>query len=577
MRPHLAALLALGVAAAPAAAQEAAAPERTVSVAAEKAAEAERFMVAAAHPLAAMAGYDVLAEGGTAADAAVAVQVMLNLVEPQSSGLGGGAFALHWDAEARRLTSYDGRERAPLSADETYWLGPDGAPVGWWEAVVGGRSVGVPGTPKLLETLHEEHGRLDWAALIAPSIRLAEEGFAISPRLAGLIESAAERDLRRFPQTRAYFFHEDGAPKRAGEILRNPAFAETLRRYAEQGAAPFYEGEIAEAIVAAVRTETNPGQLTMEDFAAYRVVERAPVCVDYRGDQVCGMGPPSSGGLTVGQILGILSGYALPALGPTPEAYHLFIEASKLAYADRALYMADSDFVDMPEGLLDPDYLAARAALIDPGRAMEAAEAGEPPWDDARLLAPDLQPERPGTSHFSIVDAEGNMISMTSSIETGFGSRVMTRGFLLNNELTDFSRAPERDGRPVANRVEGGKRPRSSMAPTIVLRDGAPALLAGSPGGSRIIPYVARSLIAVLDWGMTPAEAAALGHVTNRNGPTDLEAGTEAEALAEPLGALGHETRTGDLNSGLHLIAIRRDGTLVGGADPRREGLPLGE
>ncbi len=574
-RLALAAPLAACLAAGSAAAQEAVAPEPTVVVGDMRRAEASRFMVAAANPLAALAGYDALAAGGTAADAAVAVQIMLNLVEPQSSGIGGGAFALYWDAATARLTSYDGRERAPLAADETYWLGPDGAPVGWWEAVVGGRSAGVPGTLKLLETLHDRHGRLPWADLLAPTIETAEDGFAVSPRLAGLIAYAAERGLTLFEPTRSHFFHPDGTPRRAGEILTNPAFAETLRAIAAEGSAPFYEGAIGEAIVAAVRTETNAGILTMEDLGAYEVVERAPVCVAYRGDSVCGMGPPSSGGLTVAQILGVLEGFDLPAMGPSREAHHLFAEASKLAYADRGLYMADSDFVDMPEGLLNRAYLAGRAALIDPAAAMASAEPGAPPWDEARLWAPDAQVERPGTSHFSIVDAEGNMIAMTSSIETGFGSRVMTGGFLLNNELTDFSRAPEQDGRPIANRVEGGKRPRSSMAPTVVLRDGAPVLLAGSPGGSRIIPYVARTLIAILDWGIDPAEAVAMGHVVNRNGATDLEAGTEAEALAGPLAALGHETALRDLNSGLHVILVR-DGRLIGAADPRREGVALG-
>jgi gamma-glutamyltranspeptidase/glutathione hydrolase len=564
------------LAAAPSLAQEAVAPEITVSVGEMRRAEASRFMVAAANPLAALAGYDALAAGGSAADAAVAVQAMLNLVEPQSSGIGGGAFALYWDAAAGRLTSFDGRERAPLAADETYWLDAEGAPIPWWDAVIGGRSAGVPGTLKLIETLHARHGRLPWADLLAPAIRTAEEGFAVSPRLAGLIAYAAERGLTLFEPTRSYFFHPDGTPRAAGEILTNRAFAETLRTIAAEGSTAFYEGAIGAALVEAVRTEINPGILTMEDLAAYEVIERAPVCVDYRGAEVCGMGPPSSGGLTVGQILGMLEGFDLPALGPSAEAFHLFAEASKLAYADRGLYMADSDFVDMPEGLLNRAYLAARAELIDPTRAMEKAEPGDPPWDDARLWAPDTQVERPGTSHFSIVDADGNMISMTTTIETGFGSRVMTGGFLLNNELTDFARAPEADGRPIANRVEGGKRPRSSMAPTIVLRDGAPILLTGSPGGSRIIPYVAQSLIAILDWGVDPAEAVAMGHVVNRNGATDLEAGTDAEALAAPLAALGHETAVRDLNSGLHVILIDGD-RMIGAADPRREGAALGE
>ncbi len=573
MRPAL--LFAALLAATPAAAQEAAPPERTVSVSAEKAATADAFMVVAAHPLAALAGYDALAAGGSAADAAVAVQAMLTLVEPQSSGLGGGAFALYWDASEGRLTSFDGRERAPLSADPTYWLGPDGAPIPWRDAVVGGRSVGVPGTPMLLETLHARFGRLDRADLVAPAIATAEDGFAVSPRLAGLIEDAADFALDRFPETRAYFFRPDGAPRAEGEILTNPALAETLRLFAEQGAAPFYRGPLAEAIVEAVRTETNPGELTMEDFADYAVVERAPVCVGYRGHEVCGMGPPSSGGLTVGQILGMLEWFDMGDGGPTAEAWHLLAEASRLAFADRALYMADADHVAMPEGLLDPNYLAARAALIDPTRAMDAAEAGLPPWKDARRLAPQSQRERPATSHFSIVDAEGDALSMTSSIETGFGSRLMVGGYLLNNELTDFSRAPARNGAPVANRVEAGKRPRSSMAPTIVLRDGAPVLLTGSPGGSRIIGYVAQSLVAALDWGMSPAEAAALGHVLSRGGPVELEDGPGVEAVAEALRARGHAVEIGDMNSGLHIIALE-GGRLIGGADPRREGLPLG-
>ncbi|MBB4266905.1 gamma-glutamyltransferase [Roseospira visakhapatnamensis] len=536
-------------------------------------------MVAAANPLAAEAGRVVLAAGGSAADAAVAVQMMLNLVEPQSSGIGGGAFAVIWDPAEGRLTTLDGRETAPMAADDTYWLDEDGAPLAWWDAVVGGRSVGVPGTLKLLETLHAHHGRLAWPDLLKPAIETAETGFAMSPRLAASIAAAQDKKLDLFEATRAYFFNADGTPKTAGTVLRNPVFADTLRLIGRHGSAPFYEGEIAADIVAAVRTNINPGILTPEDLAAYTVVERAPVCVPYRAYEVCGMGPPSSGALTVGQILGMLAGFDMPGLGPSPEAWHLYAEAAKLAYADRALYMADSDFVAMPtRGLVDPAYLADRATLIDPAAAMATpAEAGTPPWDEAARLAPDTQPERPGTSHFVIVDADGLMISMTTTIETGFGSRVMTRGFLLNNELTDFSRAPEAgDGTPIANRVEGGKRPRSSMSPTIVFRDGTPVLLIGSPGGSRIIHYVANALVAILDWGMDPQAALDMGHVVNRNGPTELEEGTEAETLAGALSALGHEITVRPHVSGLHAIQIR-DGRLIGAADPRREGVALGE
>lgn len=535
------------------------------------------YMVAAANPLAAEAGRAVLAAGGTAADAAVAVQTMLNLVEPQSSGIGGGAFALYWDAAEQRLITLDGRERAPLAADETYWLDEAGEPLGWWEAVVGGRSVGVPGTLKLLETLHGRYGSQPWADLLQPAIDTAEQGFVISPRLAESIAAAQARELDRFEAARAYFFEPDGSPKVAGTVLTNPAFADTLRRIAAEGSAPFYTGEIAADIVAAVKTDINPGILTLEDLAAYTVVERAPVCLVYRGYDVCGMGPPTSGGLTVGQILGLLEGFDLPAMGPSARAWHLYAEAARLAYADRGLYMADSDYVAMPTaGLLDRDYLARRAALIDPVRAMTRAEPGHPPWDDAEGRAPDTQPERPGTSHFAIVDAYGNMLSMTTTIETGFGSRVMARGFLLNNELTDFARDPEVDGRPVANRVEGGKRPRSSMSPTIVFRDGDPVLLIGSPGGSRIINYVANALVGILDWGLDPQAAVSMGHVVNRNGPTELERGTAVTGLARRLEGLGHEVVIRPLESGLHAIQIMPDGTLVGGADPRREGVALG-
>jgi gamma-glutamyltranspeptidase / glutathione hydrolase len=550
-------------------------PEATQEIAERQSVTAESYMVAAAHPLATEAGRAVLAAGGTAADAAVTVQLVLNLVEPQSSGLGGGGFVLHWSAEDARLTSYDGRERAPLDADETYWLGEDGQPVDFWDAVVGGRSVGVPGTPMLLETLHARHGRLDWAELVKPAIDLSEEGFEVSPRLAGAIADANELD--RFEETRAYFFDADGAPLEAGTVLQNPAFAETLRLYAAEGARPFYAGEIAEAIVEAVRTEENTGILTMEDMTAYEVVEREPVCIDYRGREVCGMGPPSSGALTVGQILGKLEGFDLPGMGPGTEAHHLFLEASRLAFADRALYMADGEFVDMPEGLLDREYLADRADLIDPERSLGEAEAGEPPWEAAQLRGPDAPRPREGTTHFVIVDADGNMISATTTIEAGFGSRVMTNGFLLNNELTDFSRTPEDDeGRPIANRVEGGKRPRSSMAPTVVLEDGRPVLLAGSPGGIAIIPYTAWSVIGILDWEMDPQEAIDRPHLVNFNGPTGIEAGAEAEALAEALEALGHETDIRDLNSGLHVIRVADD-HLVGAADKRREGVAAGE
>lgn len=548
-------------------------PEATTGITQRDAVTADSYMVVSAHPVASRVGREVLAAGGSAADAAIAVQLVLNLVEPQSSGLGGGGFLLYWDAAARKLSSYDARETAPLAATPGYWLDDAGAPPGFWEAVIGGRSVGVPGMPRLLETLHARHGRLPWGDLIDPALKLAEAGFEVSPRMAASIAGA--RDLKRSAAARDYFFDAAGAPLRAGTRLRNPDFARTLRLLRDRGAAPFYTGAIARDIVAAVRADPRPGRLTMDDFAAYRVIRRDPVCAPYRAVEVCGMGPPSSGGLTVGQILGMLSGFDLAALGPGPEAAHLFLEAGRLAFADRALYMADSDYLELPEGLIDPEYLARRADLIDPARTMGQADAGRPPWDAARRLAPDNHRTRPGTTHFVIRDAQGDMISATTTIEMGFGSRLMTNGFLLNNELTDFAFEPDRGGALVANRVEGGKRPRSSMAPTVVMRDGAPVLLIGSPGGANIIPYVAGALVALLDWDMPLQTTLDRPHVVNRNGPTYVEAGPGAGAMAAALEAKGHEVEIRDLNSGLHAIRVTPEG-LIGAADKRREGRAAG-
>jgi gamma-glutamyltranspeptidase/glutathione hydrolase len=553
-------------------------PEGPSGLTAQSGGTAKRFMVAAANPHAADVGYDILKRGGSAIDAVVAVQLMLNLVEPQSSGIGGGAFLVYWDAKSGKLTTYEGRETAPAAAGPDYFLKPDGTRKKFWDAVNGAGSVGVPGTVALLELVHKAHGRLPWKELFQPSIAKARAGFEISPRLAGAIEDAADRGLPDHDATRAYFYAPDGTPKAAGSILRNPNFADTLETIADSGAAAFYKGKIAEQILAALATTPgNPNPMTAADLSTYRAKERAPVCVDYREHEICGMGPPSSGALTVGQILGMLSHFDLKAAGFGPEAAHLFAEASKLAFADRALYMADSDFVEMPmRGLLDPHYLRARAALISARAAMEKAEAGNPPFARRGDLAPDLQPERAGTSHFVIVDGEGNAVSMTTTIETGFGSRLMAGGFLLNNEMTDFSFLPEKDGHPVANRVEGGKRPRSSMSPTIVLKDGKPVILIGSPGGSRIIPYVAWALIGMIDWGMSPQDAIDMGHVSNRNGATDLEEDTVVAAWKAALELKGHEVKVAPLNSGLHAIRIG-DGLLLGGADPRREGAVRGD
>ena len=557
-------------------AQEESQPENTYEIVRANFAVGNRWMIAAAHPLAAEVGATILSAGGSAADAAVAVQLMLNLVEPQSSGIGGGAFALYWDESQKQLTSWDAREKAPVLADENYWLDANGNPIKWRDAVAGGRSVGVPGALKLLETLHQKYGRLFWSDLFAPTIEKAKNGFSISPRLANSIKDAAEKKLDFFNETKKYFFNSDNSPKETGAILKNPQFARTLRLLADEGSTPFYQGKIAADIVNAVKTKINPGILTLSDFANYKVKERPPICVNYRGNRVCGMGPPSSGGLTVAQILMMLENFDLAKIGDSTLSRHLFAEAAKLAYADRNLYIADDDFVKIPSGFLDADYLSQRAKLINPSAAMKKAQAGTPTGSEFAMLFPDSQLNRPGTSHFVIADKHGDMISMTTTIESAFGSGVMINGFLLNNELTDFSLSPEKDGKKIANRVEGGKRPRSSMSPTIVFRNGRPILLIGSPGGSRIINYVAEAIIAILDWKMHPADAVSLGHIVNRNGATELEENTQAESLASELESLGHEIKFRDLNSGLHLILIADD-ELIGAADPRREGIAKGK
>ncbi|MEJ6388316.1 gamma-glutamyltransferase [Gymnodinialimonas ulvae] len=537
---------------------------------------AQEWMVAAANPLAVEAGADVLAAGGTAADAMVAVQAVLGLVEPQSSGLGGGAFLVYYDALTGELTTLDGRETAPLAATPTLFQDDTGEPLGFFDAVVGGLSVGTPGTPALMEDAHRRWGRANWQALLAPAIALAEDGFAVSPRMAGSIARDAER-LATFPATAAYFL-PGGTPLAEGTLLQNPAYAATLRAMQAEGSDAIYHGAIAEGIIDTIRSaEGNPGVLSLQDLAIYEVVERPAICAEYRGMDVCGMGPPSSGALTVGQILGMAGSYDL-STPDDPNAWRIIGDAARLAFADRGRYMADSDFVPMPtEGLVDPAYIAERAALLAGDDALPEVAPGTPEWDHAQLWADDQSLELPSTSHISIVDSYGNVLSMTTTIENGFGSRLMAPGgFLLNNELTDFSFRTHVDGVPIANRLEPGKRPRSSMSPTIVMQDGAPILAIGSPGGSRIIGYVATAIIAHYDWGLDLQDALSLPHAINRFGTYDLEEGTSAEALAELLGEMGYEVNIRGLTSGLHAIAITPEG-LVGAADPRREGIALGE
>ena len=553
-------------------------PEPSTGWQDKEAVRAEHFMAVTAHPLATQAAYQILKAGGNAADAAVTAQLVLNLVEPQSSGIGGGAFMLYWDAKNKTLFSFDGRETAPGAADADYFKDSAGELVKWREARLGPRAVGVPGTLSLLHTVHQRFGERPWAQLFAPAITLSREGFGVSPRMAKSIEGSKEY-LSRFPATREYFFTDQGAPLPEGYHLTNPDFAQTLELIAEQGIAPFYQGSIGEKLIETLqRASGRPALMTMQDLNGYKTLSRPPVCARYHGNAICGMGPPSSGALTVGQILQLIERFDIAGLGLDPKSMHLVLEASRLAFADRARYMADSDFVEVPvAGLLDQDYLQGRSQLIQPSRSIGKASAGNPPGVTIAHAAMQ-QVEPAGTSHFSIVDAQGNIASMTTTIESGFGSMLMTQGFLLNNEMTDFSFRASKAGQPIANRVEGGKRPRSSMAPTIVFdRTGVPTLVAGSPGGSRIICYVAQALIGILDWQMNPQQAAAMPHFCNRNGTTDIESHTGAERLSTALTGMGHEVQIRNLNSGLHLIQRLPSGELLGGADPRREGLVLGD
>jgi gamma-glutamyltranspeptidase/glutathione hydrolase len=553
-----------------------------------------RFAVAAANPLASHAGYQVLKAGGSAIDAAVAVQMVLTLVEPQSSGIGGGAFLLHFNG--KDVQAYDGRETAPAAADEKLFLGPDGKPLPFYDAVVGGRSVGVPGAVRMLEVAHRQHGRLPWAQLMQPAIALAEGGFPVSPRLHTLLRNDAH--LRKDPVAAAYFYRPDGEPHAVGTVLRNPELATVLRRIAADGSRALHEGQIAQAIVAKVRSHpANPGMLSMSDLAGYQPKQRTPLCHDWRASgrdwRVCGFPPPSSGAIAIGQILGILAhtnAAQLPLQDGLPPAdwLHLYTEAARLAFADRAQYVADPDFVTPPAGswhsLLDPAYLAARARLIG-NQSMKVAGPGTPGGEKSSFAPMPDQLEF-GTSHLSIVDGYGQALAMTTTIEDQFGARQMvttdpTRkgGFLLNNELTDFSFAPaDAQGRPIANRVQAGKRPRSSMAPTLVFdkATGQLVMTGGSPGGALIIHFTAKTLVGTLGWGLNAQQAINLPNFASNNGPTLLEEKRFPVATVEALRRRGAEVREQAMTSGLQAIT-RVPGGWFGGADPRREGVVMGE
>lgn len=538
----------------------------------------KKYMAVAANPLAAAAGSDILRRGGNAVDAAIATQMVLGLVEPQHSGIGGGAFLTYYDAKGKQVRTYDGRETAPAAARPDRFLNADGKPLQFYDAVVGGKSVGVPGVVRMLEMVHKAHGKLPWRELFQPAIQLARQGFPISPLL--YAQLSKEKYLPNLEPARSYFYRLDGTPKPVGTILVNRPYAEVLSRIANFGANAFYQGEIARDIVNTVQQAVVPGDLTTADLATYQAKERSPVCGVYRVYKVCSMGPPSSGGLTVLQILGMLENFQLSTLQPeSTQAVHLFAEAGRLAYADRGLYMADADFVPVPVNeLIDPEYLNSRAKSIDPNRANTEAEPGVLASRQKVAWGRDNSIEFPSTSHLTIVDRDGNSVSMTTSIEDAFGSRLMVRGFLLNNQLTDFSFSPTTpDGKAIANRVEPRKRPRSSMAPTMVFdRQGKLVMAVGSAGGSRIINYVAQALIAVLDWKLDSQQAVALPHYGNRNDPTELEANTSIVDIQQSLETLGHSVQVVEQNSGSHAI-VRDEKGLVGGADPRREGIVAGE
>ncbi len=557
----------------------------------------QSFAVAAANPLATDAGYQILKAGGSAVDAAIAVQMVLSLVEPQSSGIGGGAFLLH--SNGKTVEAFDGRETAPAMADETLLLGADGKPLSFMAAVVGGRSVGTPGVVSMLEMAHQQYGRLPWATLFQPAIALAESGFKVSARLHSLVRDDAF--LKKDPQAAAYFLDAQGSGWPIGRRLKNPELANVLRKVATQGAKGLMEGDVAQAIVDKVRSHPgNPGQLSLSDMAGYKAKKRDPICHDYRASNrdytICGFPPPSSGAITVGQILGMLSntnaanlplgaglggvaGTASPA--PGADWLHLYTEAARLAFADRGQYVGDPDFVAAPGGnwnsMLAPAYLANRAQLIG-AMGMQVATPGIP-GDVKTSYAPMPDQAEHGTSHISIVDGYGNALAMTTTIESGFGSRQMVKGFLLNNELTDFSFAPtDAEGKPIANRVQPGKRPRSSMAPTLVFdkATGQLVMSGGSPGGALIIHFTAKTLYGVLNWNLTPQQAINLPNFGSNNGPTLLEEKRFPAAVVGALKARNHEVRELEMTSGLQAVQKTASG-LLGGADPRREGVVMGD
>ena len=569
-------------------------PEGGEARATNRAAYSNVDMVSTANPHATKTALDILARGGSAIDAAIAAQMVLNLVEPQSSGIGGGAFLLTYEASTKKIAVFDGRETAPAASTPTQFLKEDGNRMKFFDAVDSGLSVGVPGLVRMLEKAHAAGGKLPWARLFEPAIDLAEAGFAVSPRLHESVKRRVKR-IAAQPAAATYFLDADGAPKAVGTVIKNPQFAEVLREIGYEGADSFYTDRTANAIVNAIKSHNRKaGLMTLDDLSGYQAVMREPLCRAYRKLQVCGMPPPSSGALTMLQTLALLEQYDLARHKlDDAQAVHMVSEAYRLAYADRARYIADPDFYDVPvDGLLDPQYTKARYGKISPRHSMGRAEAGKP--KGLKTAGIDSTRELPGTTHLSIADRDGNSIAMTSSIETAFGSMLMVRGFLLNNQLTDFSFKPADDaGLPIANRVEPGKRPRSSMAPTMVLNaNGELEASLGSPGGSSIIQYVTGTLLGMIDWRLDVQQAINAPHYGAKTSKTTtLEKGTSVAKHLEALEKQSHKVRVRALNSGIHAVVfngVRKNGSLgalavgqqrsrwIGGADPRREGVAAG-
>jgi gamma-glutamyltranspeptidase/glutathione hydrolase len=514
---------------------------------------------------------EMLRQGGSAADAAMAMMLALTVVEPQSSGIGGGGFLLYQDSAKGVLTTINGRETAPAAAKADRFVGPDGKPLGFLAAFQGGHSVGVPGNIQLMAQTHRKWGKLPWATVFKPAIRLSEKGFIVNKTLESRLQGI-QRLWSNFDEARAMYWR-DGKPVQAGTRLKNPQLAATLKLLAKKGPDAFYSGTVANQIVNAVTTsKLNPGDMTMSDLAQYRAKEQQAVCAPYRVYVVCGMAPPSSGATTVLQILGTLQRFDLTATGKdSPKSWYLIGQAMQLAYADREKYLADDAFVDVPvAGLLNPEYIQQRSALIDPEKARSDYPAGKPPGATPRTAA--ISSEVAGTTHFTAVDANGNIANMTSTIEGPFGSQLVAGGFFLNNELTDFTFAPEKDGAPVANRVAPGKRPLSSMSPTIVFdREGRAVLALGSAGGKRIIMHVTKTLIGVIDFGLPLDQAIALPNIYFGDGGLEVEQNTMLSAMADGLGTFGQKVRPVDLGSkvnGAQLVG----NSWTGASDPRSEG-----